>query len=356
MIKDGLSRDPTEVPSAKPFLRALAGQAQARPPVWLMRQAGRYLPEYRAVRAQAGSFLDLCYNPALAAEVTLQPIRRYGFDAAILFSDILVVPHALGQALDYVEGEGPKLDPVTDAAGIARLSAARLHDVLGPVYETVGRVAAALPAETALIGFAGSPWTVATYVVEGSGSKDYAAVKRMAFGNPDTFARLIDLLVEATSAYLLRQIAAGAEAVQLFDSWAGVLPPAEFDRWVIAPTRRIVDAIRAAAPGVKVIGFPRGAGLLYQPYLAGTGVDAVGLDGSLPLDWVARTLQPEAAVQGNLDPVYLLAGGDAMIRAADRITAALAGGPFVFNLGHGVLQKTPPEHVAALVRHLREGQ
>jgi len=337
----------------KPLLRALSGQAQPRLPVWLMRQAGRYLPEYHATRARAGSFLNLCYNPALAAEVTLQPIRRYGLDAAILFSDILVVPHALGQALNYVEGEGPKLDPVTDAGGIDRLSADRLHQVLGPVYETVGRVAAALPPETALIGFAGAPWTVATYMVEGGGSKEYAAVKGLAFGARETFARLIDLLVEATGAYLLRQIQAGAEAVQLFDSWAGVLPEAEFERWVIAPTRRIVDAVRAEAPGVPVIGFPRGAGLLYERYLAGTGVDAVGLDTTVPPGWAARALQPKAAVQGNLDPVLLLTGGEAMIRAADAIVEALADGPFVFNLGHGVLQRTPPEQVAALVRHLR---
>ncbi len=337
----------------KPLLRALSGQAQPRPPVWLMRQAGRYLPEYHATRARAGSFLGLCYNPELAAEVTLQPIRRYGLDAAILFSDILVVPHALGQALDYVEGEGPKLEPVTDAAGIARLSAGRLHEVLGPVYETVGRVAAALPPETALIGFAGAPWTVATYMVEGGGSKEYAAVKRLAYGKPETFARLVDLLVEATAAYLLRQIQAGADAVQLFDSWAGVLPEAEFERWVIAPTKRIIEAARSGAPGVPVIGFPRGAGLLYERYLAGTGVDAVGLDTTVPPGWAARALQPKAAVQGNLDPVLLLTGGEAMIRAADAIVAALGRGPFVFNLGHGVLQKTPPEHVAALVRHLR---
>ncbi|MGF6226982.1 uroporphyrinogen decarboxylase [Inquilinus ginsengisoli] len=353
MDKDGQSRETPSATPAKPFLRALAGETLARPPVWLMRQAGRYLPEYRALRAQAGSFLDLCYNPELAAEVTLQPIRRYGLDAAILFSDILVVPHALGQALDYVEGEGPKLEPVTDAAGIARLSAGRLHEVLGPVYETVGRVAAALPPETALIGFAGAPWTVATYMVEGGGSKEYGVVKRLAYGEPETFGRLIDLLVEATVAYLLRQVAAGVHAVQLFDSWAGVLPEAEFERWVIAPTRRIVDAVRAAAPGVPIIGFPRGAGLLYERYLAGTGVDAVGLDTTVPPGWAAKALQPKAAVQGNLDPVLLLTGGEPMIRAADAITAALDGGPFVFNLGHGVLQKTPPEHVAALVRHLR---
>ncbi|WP_051249334.1 uroporphyrinogen decarboxylase [Inquilinus limosus] len=353
MKQDGQSRGDRSVTPAKPFLRALAGETLARPPVWLMRQAGRYLPEYRAARARAGSFLDLCYNPELAAEVTLQPIRRYGFDAAILFSDILVVPHALGQALDYVEGEGPKLEPVTDAAAVARLSADRLHEVLGPVYETVGRVAAALPSETALIGFAGSPWTVATYMVEGGGSKEYAAVKRLAYGEPETFARLIDLLVEATSAYLLRQIEAGAEAVQLFDSWAGVLPEGEFERWVVAPTRRIVEAVRAGAPGVPVIGFPRGAGLLTERYLAGTGVDAVGLDTTVPPGWAARALQPKAAVQGNLDPVFLLTGGAPMLRAADAIVDALGRGPFVFNLGHGVLQKTPPEHVAALVRHLR---
>jgi len=356
MDKDGQSREEPSAPPAKPFLRALAGETLARPPVWLMRQAGRYLPEYRAVRAGAGSFLDLCYNPELAAEVTLQPIRRYGLDAAILFSDILVVPHALGQALDYVEGEGPKLEPVTDAAGIARLSAGRLHEVLGPVYETVGRVAAALPAETALIGFAGAPWTVATYMVEGGGSKEYGVVKGLAYGEPETFGRLVDLLVEATAAYLLRQIAAGVETVQLFDSWAGVLPEAEFERWVIAPTRRIVDAVRAGAPGVPIIGFPRGAGLLYERYLAGTGVDALGLDTTVPPAWAAKTLQPKAAVQGNLDPVLLLTGGEPMLRAADAITGALGGGPFVFNLGHGVLQKTPPEHVAALVNHLRGGR
>jgi len=353
MKQDGQSRGEPSATSAKPFLRALAGETLARPPVWLMRQAGRYLPEYRALRAKAGSFLDLCYTPELAAEVTLQPIRRYGFDAAILFSDILVVPHALGQALDYVEGEGPKLEPVTDAAGIARLSAGRLHEVLGPVYETVGRVKAQLPPETALIGFAGAPWTVATYMVEGGGSKEYAAVKGLAYGAPETFARLIDLLVEATSAYLLRQIEAGAEAVQLFDSWAGVLPEPEFERWVVQPTRRIVEAVRSGAPDVPVIGFPRGAGLLYERYLAGTGVDAVGLDTTVPPGWAARALQPKAAVQGNLDPVFLAAGGAAMIRAADAIVEALGRGPFVFNLGHGVLQKTPPEHVAALLRHLR---
>src|ERR1700754_1297214 len=214
MTQEGRSRGETVGTAAKPFLAALSGRTLPRPPVWLMRQAGRYLPEYRATRARAGSFLDLCYNPALAAEVTLQPIRRYGLDAAILFSDILVVPHALGQALNYVEGEGPKLEPVADAASIARLSAGRLHEVLGPVYETVGRVVAALPSETALIGFAGAPWTVSTYMVEGGGSKEYAAVKRLAYGEPETFTRLIDLLVETTSAYLLRQIQMGAEAVQ----------------------------------------------------------------------------------------------------------------------------------------------
>jgi uroporphyrinogen decarboxylase len=341
------------VPSTKPILRVLSGEPVWPLPVWLMRQAGRYLPEYRELRAEAGSFLALCYDPRRASEVTLQPIRRFGFDAAILFSDILVVPHALGQGLDYVEGEGPKLEPVTDAASIARLSAGRLHEVLGPVYETVGRVAAALPPETALIGFAGAPWTVATYMVEGGGSKEYGVVKRLAYGEPETFGRLIDLLVEATVAYLLRQVTAGVHAVQLFDSWAGVLPEAEFERWVIAPTRRIVAAVRVAAPGVPIIGFPRGAGLLYERYLAGTGVDAVGLDTAVPPGWAAKALQPKAAVQGNLDPVLLLTGGVPMLRAADAIVAALGGGPFVFNLGHGVLQKTPPEHVAALVRHLR---
>ncbi|WP_207456001.1 uroporphyrinogen decarboxylase [Azospirillum sp. SYSU D00513] len=336
------------------MLAALAGETRQRPPFWLMRQAGRYLPEYRELRAKAGSFLDLCYNPAFATEVTLQPLRRYGMDAAILFSDILVVPHALGQPLDYVEGEGPKLDPVRNAEGLSRLSAAELHERLAPVYETVRRLTRELPEDTTLIGFAGAPWTVACYMVEGGGTKEFAHVKRWAYGDPQGFQALIDLLVDATVDYLSAQIEAGAEAVQVFDSWAGVLPADPFRRWVIEPTRRIVERLRARHPGVPVIGFPRGAGLFYVEYVEKTGVTAVGLDTTLPTDWAARELQTRLPVQGNLDPIMLAAGGDALRTAATGILADLAGGPFVFNLGHGVIQTTPPDHVAELARLIKQ--
>lgn len=339
--------------SQKLFIRALNGETLARPPFWLMRQAGRYLPEYRATRAQAGSFLDLCFAPELAVEVTLQPLRRYGMDAAILFSDILVVPHALGQKLDYVEGEGPQLDPIRDASGLGRLATGDFHDRLAPVYETVRRLSTAIPETTALIGFAGSPWTVACYMVEGGGSKEYAHVKRFAYGDPQGFQALIDLLVRTTADYLSAQIQAGAEAVQVFDSWAGVLPAPEFRKWVIEPTRRLVELLNARHPGVPVIGFPRGAGAMYPEYAETTGVTALGLDTTVPPEWAASELQPKLPVQGNLDPIMVVAGGDAMREAAAGILRSLSGGPFVFNLGHGVVQTTPPEHVgqlAALVK------
>jgi uroporphyrinogen decarboxylase len=340
----------------KPFLRALAGQRVDPPPIWLMRQAGRYLPEYRELRASVGGFLELCLTPELAAEVTLQPIRRYGFDAAILFADILLVPWALGQGLAFVEGEGPKLPPIADAsaaAGLAPDGIAGAIERLAPVGETVRRVDAALPAGTALIGFAGAPWTVACYMVEGGGSKDFAGVKRFAYGDSDGFARLIDLVADATTDYLLMQIAAGAQAVQLFDSWAGVLSESGFERWVVGPTARIVRAIRSRAPGVPIVGFPRAAGVLYERYAAETGVDAVGLDSGVPLAWARERLQSRLPVQGNLDPVALYAGGPALREETERILEALAGGPFVFNLGHGVMVGTPPEHVAALVDRVR---
>ncbi|NBC96974.1 MAG: uroporphyrinogen decarboxylase [Deinococcus-Thermus bacterium] len=336
------------------FLDVLAGRPVDRPPFWYMRQAGRYLPEYRAVRAEAGSFLDLCFDPARACEVTLQPLRRYGMDAAILFSDILVIPHALGQPLAYVEGEGPKLDPVVDAAALGRLDAGRLHDVLGPVYETVERVRAGLPDGTALIGFAGAPWTVATYMVEGGGSRDFPATKRFAYGDPEGFQRLIDLLVSSTIDYLDRQIAAGAQAVQIFDTWAGALPESGFERWVIAPAKAIVAELKRRHPTTPVIGFPRGAGVLYGRYAAQTGIDALGLDTAVPPGWAAEALQPHVVVQGNLDPVMLVAGGDAMLAEAERIRGALAGGRHIVNLGHGILQQTPPDHVAALSERLRQ--
>ncbi len=343
----------TQPGAVKPLPAALAGTCRKPPPVWLMRQAGRYLPEYRQVRERVSGFLDLCFTPELAAEVTLQPLRRFPLDAAILFSDILVVPAALGQAVTFVEGEGPRLDPVTDAASLDRLSPARLHETLAPVYDTVARVRTALPAGAALIGFAGAPWTVACYMVEGGGSKDFAAVKAFAFADPAGFDRLIELLVETTAAYLIRQAAAGAEVLQLFDSWAGVLPEAAFRRLVIAPTQRIVERVRAAAPGVPVIGFPRGAGLLYEAYAAETGVDAIGLDPTVPVRWARDRLQGRLPVQGNLDPICLVAGGEAMHRAAATILETLGDGPFVFNLGHGVHLTTPPDHVAALVEQVR---
>jgi uroporphyrinogen decarboxylase len=340
----------------KPLLRALAGEALDPPPIWLMRQAGRYLPEYRELRASAGSFLDLCLTPDLATEVTLQPIRRFGFDAAILFADILLIPWALGQGLAFVEGEGPKLPALGDGAAVARLATHGLEAAiarLSPVTETVGRVSSALPAETALIGFAGAPWTVACYMVEGGGSKEFSSVKRFAYADPAGFAGLIDLVTAATVEYLLAQIAAGAEAVQLFDSWAGVLPESGFERWVLGPSAAIVAELKRRAPGIPVIGFPRGAGVLYERYAAETGVDAVGLDTGIPVGWARAHLQHRLPVQGNLDPMALFAGGAAMAAETDRILDGLAGGPFIFNLGHGVTVGTPPEHVAALVDRVR---
>jgi len=336
------------------FLATLAGQPADRTPIWLMRQAGRYLPEYRRLRSTAGSFLDLCYTPDLATEVTLQPIRRYGFDAAILFSDILVVPDALGQQVAFREGEGPVLEPVRDDVAISALSLDRLSEHLAPVYEAVGQIRAALPRETALIGFAGSPWTVATYMIEGRGSKDFATVKTFAFANPDLFAKLIDLLEQATVSHLCAQIEAGAQTVQLFDSWAGVLPPDAFRRWIIEPTARIVGQLHKRHPSVPVIGFPRQAGLLYCAYVEGTGVDAVGIDSTVPLNWAADNLRTKSVIQGNLDSALLKAGGKPMLDAAKAILLAFRDGRHIFNLGHGVLQHTPPDHVAALVDFIRD--
>lgn len=337
----------------KPLLAALAGEARPRPPFWLMRQAGRYLPEYRAVRAKAGSFLDLCYDPVLATEVTLQPLRRFGMDAAILFSDILVVPDGLGQPVRFMEGEGPRLDPITDTAGLRRLDPNRLRRHLAPVYETVGRIRAALDPSVALIGFAGAPWTVACYMVEGGASKEYAAVKGWSLRDRAGFDALIDRLVAATIDHLDAQIMAGVEVVQLFDSWAGALSADGFRHHVIGPTRRIVAALKERHPGVPIIGFPRGAGVLYPDYARETGVDAVSLDTAVPPDWAARAVQTLKPVQGNLDPIALMVGGVALEQAACRILDALAGGPFVFNLGHGIVQATPPDHVAALAGLLR---
>jgi uroporphyrinogen decarboxylase len=338
----------------KLLIRTLRGEVADCPPVWLMRQAGRYLPEYRELRARSGTFLDLCYTPEHACEVTLQPIRRFGFDAAILFSDILVIPDALGQKVAFKQGEGPVLEPLRSADDIDRLDRGRVIDHLAPVFETVQLLRRELPENVALIGFAGAPWTVATYMVEGGSSRDFATVKAMAYGAPDDFDRLIALLADATADYLIAQADAGAEVLQLFDSWAGVLPDMAFMRWVIEPTKRIVARIRAVHPTIPLIGFPRGAGVMYLPYAAGTGVDAVSLDTAVPLDWAAHEVQTMVAVQGNLDPILLRAGGKALADGVRRIRRTFAGGPFVFNLGHGIVPDTPPEHVAELVAVLRE--
>jgi uroporphyrinogen decarboxylase len=347
-----VSRDPIRGGQAKPLLRALAGATLEQPPWWLMRQAGRYLPEYRALRSRVRNFVDFCLTPALAAEATLQPVRRFGMDAAILFADILLVPQALGQKVGFGE-DGPVLEPLAEGAGIAALRLTGLSG-LEAVYETVLRSRAGLPPETALIGFAGSPWTVATYMVEGGSSRDFRRVKAWAYRDPSGFAALIELLVEATVAYLSGQIAAGVDAVQLFDSWAGVLSEAGFKRWVIDPTRRIVARLKQDFPTVPVIGFPRGAGFFYERYAAETGVDAVGIDSTVPTSFAQERLQGLVAVQGNLDPVALLVGGSVLTQEVRRIRGMLAGGPFIFNLGHGVLPQTPPEHVATLARLLAE--
>jgi uroporphyrinogen decarboxylase len=339
--------------TSKLFLRALAGDITAVPPIWLMRQAGRYLPEYRALRAEAGSFLELCYDPPKAAEVTLQPIRRFGFDAAILFADILLIPQALGQDLRFAEGEGPILEPIRDGNSLAGLSLEGLHKRLEPIYETVERVSGALDTTTALIGFAGAPWTVATYMVEGGGSRNFEHTKVWAFGDPETFGQLIDMITEATIAYLSRQIDAGAEAVQLFDTWAGALPETAFVQWCIEPAQRIVSALREAYPHIPIIGFPRGAGVALIDYAARTGVQGIGLDSAVPTAWARQTIQSQCTIQGNLDPLMLVAGGPAMTNEVRRIVKAFKSGPFVFNLGHGILPHTPPDHVAELVAAVR---
>jgi uroporphyrinogen decarboxylase len=339
--------------TAKPFLRALAGETLTPPPFWLMRQAGRYLPEYREVRTKAGSFLDLCYSPELAIEVTLQPLRRYGMDAAILFSDILVIPDALRQRVAFREGEGPVLPPIRSARDLDGLDASGLLDHLAPVLATMRGLSTAIPATTALIGFAGAPWTVATYMIEGGGSKDFAHAKRMMWSQPELFARLMALLVKATGDYLIAQIDAGAEAIQVFDTWAGALPETEFRRWVIGPARALVERIHTERPGIPVIGFPRGAGILYRAFVEDSGVDGVSLDTAVPLDWAAAELQPRCTVQGNLDPMLLVAGGEALDAGIDRILAALGKGPFVFNLGHGIVPPTLPDNVARLAARVK---
>jgi uroporphyrinogen decarboxylase len=336
------------------LLATLNGARQPVAPVWLMRQAGRYLPEYRALRAEKGGFLALATDSAAAAEVTLQPIRRFGFDGAILFSDILMVPWALGQALSFGAGEGPALTPALVDHALAGLQAA--PERLDPVYATVERVAGMLPAETTFLGFAGSPWTVATYMVAGHGSRDQGETRRFAYADPHAFGEIIDAIAESTVTYLSRQIEAGVEAVQLFDSWSGSLSPAQFERWVIAPTARIIAALHARHPGVPVIGFPKGAGGKLPAYARETGADAIGLDETVDPVWAHASLPQGMPVQGNLDPLALIAGGDALDAAATSILEAFADRPHIFNLGHGILPDTPIAHVERLLAHVRRAR
>ena len=336
----------------KPLLNVLSGGKSDIIPVWLMRQAGRYLPEYRALRAEKGGFLALVNDSGAAAEVTLQPIRRFGFDGAILFSDILIVPHALGQDLRFEAGEGPRLSPPLIEAALSGLSA--VPGRLEPIYRTVENVKAALPAETTFLGFAGSPWTVATYMVAGQGSRDQAEARRAAYADPGGFAAIIAAIEAMTVDYLSGQIRAGVEAVQLFDSWAGSLSPAQFEQWVIAPTARIVAALKQRHPNVPVIGFPKGAGAKLAVYARETGVDALGLDETVDPAWADSVLPPGLPVQGNLDPLALLAGGEALEKAVARILSSLAGRPHIFNLGHGIIKETPIAHVERLLALVRQ--
>lgn len=338
-------------------LGVLDGHRYTSPPIWMMRQAGRYLPEYREVRAKAGSFLDLCFKPSLAAEVTLQPIRRFGLDAAILFSDILVIPFALGQNVDFTAGEGPRLGPVIEAGqgspSSQGLATALNLKALEPVLETIRLVEASLSSDVAFLGFCGAPWTVATYMVAGRGTPDQAPARLFAYRDPVGFGALIDLLVQASVDYLVAQLEAGVDAVQLFDTWAGVLGPEEFERWCVDPATRIVAGVRARVPGAKIIGFPRGAGTSLVRYVNAVPVDAVGLDWMIDREFARVEVQSRCVVQGNVDPLALLAGGAALDHEVDSVLAAFAAKPFIFNLGHGILPETPIAHVEQMLARVR---
>ncbi len=338
----------------KKILRALAGETLKTPPIWMMRQAGRYLPEYRATRAKAGDFLSLCYNSELAAEVTLQPIRRFGFDAAILFADILLVPQALGADLWFVTGEGPRLSTITTRAGFDTLKpAGAIHETLAPVYETLRIVSGELPGETTLIGFAGAPWTVLTYMIAGRGTPDQGPAHALRTDDKALFEMLLERVTEATIIYLSAQIEAGAEVVKIFDSWAGSLQGRDFDKYALAPCRRIAAALKSRHPGVPVIGFPRGAGDKYAGFARQTGVDCVALDNSLDAAWAAGHVQTDGCVQGNLDPSHMVTGGQPLIDAARSTVRAFAGGPHIFNLGHGITPDADPDNVQLMVDTVR---
>jgi uroporphyrinogen decarboxylase len=347
------NRGLTQNPTLKPLVEVLNGRRQAVPPIWMMRQAGRYLPEYRELRAKAGGFLDLCFTPEFAAEVTLQPIRRFHFDAAIIFSDILVIPYALGRAVRFEVGEGPRLDPLQTPDQVATLATQADFTKLEPVFEALRRVRRELDPAIALIGFCGAPWTVATYMVAGQGTPDQAPARMMAYNHPEAFGRIIDVLVENSIQYLLGQLAAGADVLQIFDTWAGVLPPREFQRWSVEPTKRIVAGIRAKVPDAKIIGFPRGGGALLPGYVETTGVDAVSIDWTAEPSLIRERVQNRVAVQGNLDPLVLIAGGAALDRAIDDVLANYAQGRLIFNLGHGITPDTPIAHVEQMVKRVR---
>lgn len=335
----------------KKLIRVLNGERSDPPPIWMMRQAGRYLPEYRALRANAGSFWKMCMTPELASEITLQPIRRFGFDAAIIFSDILVVPAALGVPVEFEDGVGPRLKPVFTVDALVQNKAA-WTEMLSPAYETLRRVRAGLSPETTLLGFAGAPWTLATYMAAGRGGDEQKAAKLWGYRDPKGFDELLDAIGECVAVHLTRQIEAGADAVQIFDSWASGLPDAQYQRWVIEPTRKIVAKIRTIHPKAKIIGFPRASTLKgYEDYVGEVGVDAISLDTAVPMAWAAKDLR--LALQGNLDPIALIAGGDALARAVDNILDAMKDVPFVFNLGHGILPETPIEHVEQLIARVR---
>ena len=340
----------------KTILRALKGEVLPTPPIWMMRQAGRYLPEYRATRAKAGDFLSLCYTPDLAAEVTLQPIRRYGFDAAILFADILLVPQALGADLWFAEGEGPRLSTISTMAQVQALRPAdAIHDRLAPIYQTLRILTGELPAETTLIGFAGAPWTVASYMIAGRGTPDQAPAHALLREDRATFQALIDRIAEATVEYLSMQVQAGAEVVKLFDSWAGSLKGRDFDDFALEPTARIIAALKARHPGLPVIAFPREAGPRYAGFARATGADCVALDNSVAPDWAAARVQVDGCVQGNLAPGHMVTGGPALVEATREILRAFAGGPHIFNLGHGITPDADPQNVALMIQTVRGG-
>jgi uroporphyrinogen decarboxylase len=343
----------TQNSTVKPLVEVLTGQRQLVPPLWMMRQAGRYLPEYREVRAKAGGFLDLCFTPEFAAEVTLQPIRRFNFDAAIIFSDILVIPYALGRSVRFEVGEGPRLDPLDTPDKVATLAAEADFAKLEPVFEALRRVRSELDPKIALIGFCGAPWTVATYMVAGQGTPDQAPARMMAYRHPEAFSKIIDAIVENSVIYLLGQLKAGADVLQIFDTWAGVLPPREFQRWSIEPTKRIVEGVRKQVPAAKIIGFPRGAGALLPSYVGATGVNAVSIDWAAEPSLIREKVQSRVAVQGNLDPLVLIAGGKALDQSIDDVLSNYAGGRLIFNLGHGIQPETPIAHVEQMVRRVR---